>query len=298
MQLAGHPDSNYLEQGLALAALDIVRARQHQDCLYLHSESDNPEAILGAIASSSFLLQEGVCRLKVHGPRWALGIDLPISPDCQMAAQMVELLVCEPRVSGLTFKILLQQTCLNILCEFTQPTAQALVALPLLQVIRQTNPAAYFQSVTVSGRVKGERHPAWSFEIDLMALGLAPQTAEEPEVAEDFGKELEAPPANLAESWWARGARLGQWLFPQERARELHPSLAALAIVLSVGATLAIDQVLFQRARSVVLPEAEVAEPSEIPGDRPRMNFNIAALNEKLTLLEWHRTTYRRSRTC
>ncbi|MDX2254851.1 MAG: D-alanyl-lipoteichoic acid biosynthesis protein DltD [Pseudanabaenaceae cyanobacterium bins.39] len=173
-----------------VSGLNLSHSKQKGDCLYLYSQDRKPSCakqILEAIApstqnlESSVLFAEGIRRLKLHGTGWALGVDLPVSAAAIVTADIIRDLLKQFRVRSsakytamrIKLKLLLQNNCLNLLCETPEPTIQAEIALPILETLRNVQAAAYFQSVTVSNRVIGEQKPHWSFEIDLLAIGIA-----------------------------------------------------------------------------------------------------------------------------
>ena len=194
------------DQALAedLAGLRLSHSRQKGDCLYLYcedaqeldSQTGLPIAILEAIApstqdlDSSILFSEGIRRLKLHGKAWALGVDLPIAPSAMVAAKIIEALLInfrqEAKLAQTNLKLLLHSNCLNLLCETSIEISQAEMALPILSTLRTVRPSEYFQSVTVSSRVIGCKKPSWSFEIDLLAIGLDVQGQPTPAPSIEF----------------------------------------------------------------------------------------------------------------
>jgi hypothetical protein len=47
-----------------------------------------------------------------------------------------------------------------------------------LEVLRQSHPSDYFQSVSVSSRVTGTRSTSWHFDVDLAVIGISADPAE------------------------------------------------------------------------------------------------------------------------
>ncbi len=331
-----------------LAGLRLSHTRQKGDCLYLYcqdtqeldSQTGLPIAILEAIApstqdvDSSILFREGIRRLKLHGKAWALGVDLPIAPSAMVAAKIIEALLInfrqEAKLAQTNLKLLLQSNCLNLLCETSIEISQAEMALPILNTLRTVRPSEYFQSVTVSGRVIGCKKPSWSFEIDLLAIGIEPEVQEQPRhyrsvefLSEqknnyedrDYEKELS--------SWERLGVAISdrlasllipliqlKWLgqvspnqkFPNQQISEqiaLPICIASLAI--GFGGAIAIDRTLNHYAQPDEFLKFAIAADSKIDlqesriTTKPALNFNIALFNEKLALIDWQITNKQRS---
>ncbi|OIP70252.1 MAG: hypothetical protein AUK48_13790 [Oscillatoriales cyanobacterium CG2_30_44_21] len=189
-----------------LGGLKISRTKQKGDCLYLYSQEQQADCaakILEEIALStqdlagSVLFAEGIRKLKLHGKAWALGIDLPISQSAIVAAEIITALLkkfqenplLDNKLAQAKLKLLLQNSCLNLLCETRQAILQAEIALPILDTLRTLKSSEYFQTITVSNRVIGDKNANWSFEIDLLAIGTQ-QASDQPEPI--------APPQKLA----------------------------------------------------------------------------------------------------
>ncbi|PZU93774.1 MAG: hypothetical protein DCE90_15910 [Pseudanabaena sp.] len=333
-----------------LGGLKISRTRQKGDCLYLYSQEQQADCaakILEEIALStqdldgSVLFAEGIRKLKLHGKAWALGIDLPISQSAIVAAEIItELLkkfqenpLLDNKLAQAKLKLLLQNSCLNLLCETRQAVLQAEIALPILDTLRTLKSSEYFQTITVSNRVIGDKTANWSFEIDLLAIGT--QASDESETAQI------APPQKLASEFVSSddlndevdsnqdflsglGDRLIsfsniakqflqlRWLgktsldnSPNFRNLSIQSCLISLAI--GVGSAIAIDRTLSHYvSQSEPLPALTTEtttnldlSPSplvaEASPDKTKPNFNIATLNDKLTLLDWQVTNQGRS---
>jgi len=157
-----------------LAGLKLSHTKQKGDCLYLYSQDRQANCatkILEAIApstqdlESSVLFTEGIRRLKLHGNAWALGLDLPIAQSAIVTAEIITNLLTNfredpqlaPKFAQIKLKLLLQNNCLNLLCETRAAILQAEIALPMLNTLRTVSASEYFQSVTVSSRVIGTR---------------------------------------------------------------------------------------------------------------------------------------------
>ncbi len=135
-----------------LLGLKLANTKQKDDCLYLYSQdrhSDCATKVLEAIAlstrdlQSSVLYAEGIRRLKLHGHLWALGVDLPIADAASIAAAVIADL--RAKLPQVRLKLLLQDHCLNLLCETRSAILQAEIALPILDTLRNLKAAEYFQ---------------------------------------------------------------------------------------------------------------------------------------------------------
>lgn len=343
LSLPASPLSSLPEE---LLGLKLANTRQKDDCLYLYSQdqhSDCATKILEAIAlstqdlQSSVLYAEGIRRLKLHGHFWALGVDLPIAESASIAAALIASL--RGKLPQVRLKLLLQNHCLNLLCETRTAKLQAETALPILDVLRNLKAAEYFQSVTVSNRTIGQKKPNWSFEIDLLAIGAPVSEAENDSTFDD---DLSIPPYTVVEEspdpdlavqahWWKACQKLVndlgdrfmpiiqpvvqlKWLGKKNTHATIEPislPLGLISLALGFGTTFAIDRTLSYQTQAnlaslspvVVIPNSETNPQNSLASglpkgkatkdiakieDKPSPNFNIAALNEKLMLIDWH----------
>ena len=322
-----------------LAGIKLSHTKQKGDCLYLYSQDRQVTCatkLLEAIApstqdlDSSVLYAEGIHRLKLHGNAWALGLDLPIAPSALVAAEIIAALLTSfrqdpqlaPKLAQAKLKLLLQNNCLNLLCENRTTILQAEMVLPMLNTLRTVSASEYFQSVTVSSRVIGEKKPSWSFEIDLLAIGIQNPIEEELFAAEnvqdhsiEFISEDEEPNSWQKLDGFA-GAKLlvvGHAIFGLKWLGQTAPKMLSLpaciaSLAIGVGATIAIDRTLinydqpdqptkFVIADSKINLPANQLDNSPEKGltNKPALNFNIALFNEKLALLDWQITNKQRS---
>jgi hypothetical protein len=312
-----------------LAGIKLSHSKQKGDCLYLYSknrEVTSAKQILEAIAPStqdldrSVLYAEGIHRLKLHGNAWALGLDLPIAPSALVAAEIISALLTSfrqdpqlaPKLAQTKLKLLLQNNCLNLLCETRTQILQAEMVLPMLNTLRTVSASEYFQSVTVSSRVIGEKKPSWSFEIDLLAIGIPNPDEEElfaTENLEDHSIEFiseDEEPNSWQKSGGSAGAKLlaiGQAIFGLKWLGQTTPKMLSLpaciaSLAIGVGATIAIDRNLSnydqpdQPTKFVIsdskinLPATQLdSTPEKSLSNKPALNFNIALFNEKLEVL-------------
>ncbi len=321
-----------------LTGLSLSHTKQKGDCLYLYSQDNNqtslPIAILEAIAistqnlESSVLFAEGIRRLKLHGNAWALGVDLPISQSAIVAAEIIEALLTKFRqdvkLAQIKFKLLLQNNCLNLLCESRLDILQAEIVLPMLETLRAVNSSEYFQSVTVSSRVSGQKKPNWSFEIDLLAIGAYNSTAElELSSLEDQQDDrleiLEESQANYSQKISDRRFSFSKiftrvtrnffkWLGQtpdQTSGQILSVSTCIASFAIGLGTTIASDRILFNHAvnhaqpnqsTKLLIPDSKInLQSQDTLNQQPALNFNIALFNEKLALLDWQTTNKQRS---
>ena len=319
-----------------LTGLKLTQTKQKGDCLYLYSQTSFPIVILEAIATStqdlesSVLFADGIRCLKLHGSAWALGVDLPISQSAIVAAEIIEVLLAnfrqEAKLAQTKLKVLLQNNCLNLLCETRTAILQAEIALLMLNALRTVPSSEYFQSVTVSNRVIGQKKPSWSFEIDLLAIGVESSTPEIslPEMsslAEEQERRIEILTEEDAEPNYSH--RLGEytsdqlvafakvffqfkWLgqTSQTPAQILSVPACVVSLAIGLGVTVAIDRTLAYYALPNEPTKLVVADSKiNLQGNfaekgitnKPALNFNIALFNEKLALIDWQITNKQRS---
>ena len=339
LALVQEPSTDFLTE--ELAGLKLSHTKQKGDCLYLYSqdrEVDCATKILEAIApstqdlESSVLFNEGIRRLKLHGNSWALGLDLPIAQSAIVTAEIITNLLTsfreDPQLATkfaqIKLKLLLQNNCLNLLCETRTAILQAEIALPMLNTLRTVSASEYFQSVTVSSRVIGTKKPSWSFEIDLLAIGMKNT---EPEVSvsvlenepEDHSVEFLNEEEQEPQSWQeldhasAKLVAVGRMIFGLKWLGQTAPKMMSLpacivSLAIGLGATIALDRTLSNYDRPELSTKFAIADPKiNLPTDAPKnsaekgitnkpaLNFNIALFNEKLALIDWQTTNKQRS---
>ena len=323
-----------------LAGIKLSHTKQKGDCLYLYSQDREVTCatkILEAIApstqdlDSSVLYAEGIHRLKLHGNAWALGLDLPIAPSALIAAEIIAALLTNfrqdpqlaPKLAQTKLKLLLQNNCLNLLCETRTAILQAEIVLPMLNTLRTVSASEYFQSVTVSSRVIGEKKPSWSFEIDLLAIGIQNSSNDELATIEDEQEqsiEFISEDVNEANAWQKlsgyAGTKLlavGQAIFGLKWLGQTEPKMLSLSacmasLAIGIGSTIAIDRTLSNYAQpeqstKFIIADSKLDVPVNLPETspekglikKPAPNFNIALFNEKLALLDWQTTNKQRS---
>jgi hypothetical protein len=298
-----------------LAGLKLSHTKQKGDCLYLYTQDPQvncAKEILEAIALStqdlenSVLFMDGIRRLKLHGDAWALGVELPIAQSAVASAEIItalltsfrqDLMLSQPK---LQLKLLLQNNCLNLLCETGNPILQAQIALPMLETLRSLRSSEYFQSVTVSHRLIGIKKPSWSFEIDLLAIGIESDTTEVLPLENDhnsdviFGEEneLEVNPSQhggknlVGDLFGTIGDRVFstgknclqfQWLGQSTPnisglsgvnsipLQSLSLPACLIGLTLGLGATVVIDRTLNEYAQTILPPKVRVVEVTENP---------------------------------
>jgi hypothetical protein len=298
-----------------LAGLKLSHTKQKGDCLYLYTQDPQvncAKEILEAIALStqdlenSVLFMDGIRRLKLHGDAWALGVELPIAQSAVASAEIITALLTSFRQdfmlsqAKLQLKLLLQNNCLNLLCETGNPILQAQIALPMLETLRTLRSSEYFQSVTVSHRLIGIKKPSWSFEIDLLAIGIESDTTEVLPLEDDhnsdviFGEEneLEVNPSQHGDKnlvgylFGTIGDRLFsigkicfqfQWLGKSTQNisglsgvtslpfQSLSLPACLIGLTLGLGTTVVIDRTLNEYAQTILPPKARVVEVTENP---------------------------------
>ena len=298
-----------------LAGLKLSHTKQKGDCLYLYTQDPQvscAKEILEAITLStqdlenSILFIEGIRRLKLHGDAWALGVELPIAQSAIASAEIIAALLTSFRQdlkllqTKLQLKLLLQNNCLNLLCETRNPILQAEIALPMLEILRSLRSSEYFQSVTVSHRLIGSKKPSWSFEIDLLAIGIESDTTEILTLQDDHDStaifteenELELNPLQdgdknlVGDLFGAFGDRLlslgkiclqFQWLGKSTPNKSnfsdvtsipfqsLSMPACVIGLTLGLGTTVAIDRFLNEYSQTILPPKVRVAEVQENP---------------------------------
>ncbi len=323
-----------------LAGIKLSHTKQKGDCLYLYSQDREVNCatkILEAIApstqdlESSVLYAEGIHRLKLHGNAWALGLDLPIAPSAIIAAEIIAALLTSfrqdpqlaPKLAQTKLKLLLQNNCLNLLCETRSAILQAEIALPMLNTLRTVSASEYFQSVTVSSRVIGEKKPSWSFEIDLLAIGLQNSNDDELSTIENeqeqsiefIGEDVEEANAwqKLSGYSGTKILAVGQAIFGLKWLGQTEPKMLSLSacmasLAIGIATTIVVDRTLsnyaqpYQSTKLIIADskiDVSVNQPETSPEkgftNKPAPNFNIALFNEKLSLLDWQTTNKQRS---
>ncbi len=322
-----------------LTGLKLSHTKQKGDCLYLYSQDRQANCatkILEAIApstqdlESSVLFTEGIRRLKLHGNAWALGLDLPIAQSAIVTAEIIANLLTsfreDPQLAikfaQIRLKLLLQNNCLNLLCETRAAILQAEIALPMLNTLRTVSASEYFQSVTVSSRVIGTKKPSWSFEIDLLAIGMKnpdPEVSTLENEPEDHRLEFPDEEEQEPQSWQEldnAGAKLvaiGRVIFSLKWLGQTAPKIISLpacmaSLAIGLGAAIAIDRTLNNYDRPELSTKFAIADPkinlsTNLPNNpaeegitnKPALNFNIALFNEKLALIDWQTSNKQRS---
>ena len=310
----------------SLLGLKLSHTKQKGDCLYIYSQDRDVECatqILEAIApstqdlESSVLYAEGIRRLKLQGQAWALGVELPIAPSAIIAAELIAALLTnfrqDQKLASTKLKLLLQNNCLNLLCETRTAILQAEMVIPMLNTLRTVRSAEYFQAVTVSNRVIGQKKPNWSFEIDLLAIGVQSPDPEIFESTEEIEQEVIAilsPEDDAINPWQQLITDAGhickqvEKLIGQTSPRIPSVAICVTSLAIGIGASVAIDRTLNHYAQPqeqtklvIANPKINLQENSSDKGitNKPVLNFNIALFNEKLALLDWQITNKRRS---
>ena len=310
----------------SLLGLKLSHTKQKGDCLYIYSQDRDVECatqILEAIApstqdlESSVLYAEGIRRLKLQGQAWALGVELPIAPSAIIAAELIAALLTnfrqDQKLASTKLKLLLQNNCLNLLCETRTAILQAEMVIPMLNTLRTVRSAEYFQAVTVSNRVIGQKKPNWSFEIDLLAIGVQspdPEIFESTEEIEQEAIAILSPEDDAINPWEQLITDAGHIckqvgkLIGQTSPRIPSVAVCVTSLAIGIGASVAIDRTLSHYAQPqeqtklvIANPKINLQENSSDKGitNKPVLNFNIALFNEKLALLDWQITNKRRS---
>ena len=310
----------------SLLGLKLSHTKQKGDCLYIYSQDRDVECatqILEAIApstqdlESSVLYAEGIRRLKLQGQAWALGVELPIAPSAIIAAELIAALLTnfrqDQKLASTKLKLLLQNNCLNLLCETRTAILQAEMVIPMLNTLRTVRSAEYFQAVTVSNRVIGQKKPNWSFEIDLLAIGVQspdPEIFESTEEIEQEAITILSPEDDAINPWQQLITDAGhickqvEKLIGQTSPRIPSVAICVTSLAIGIGASVAIDRTLNHYAQPqeqtklvIANPKINLQENSSDKGitNKPVLNFNIALFNEKLALLDWQITNKRRS---
>ena len=310
----------------SLLGLKLSHTKQKGDCLYIYSQDRDVECatqILEAIApstqdlESSVLYAEGIRRLKLQGQAWALGVELPIAPSAIIAAELIAALLTnfcqDQKLASTKLKLLLQNNCLNLLCETRTAILQAEMVIPMLNTLRTVRSAEYFQAVTVSNRVIGQKKPNWSFEIDLLAIGVQspdPEIFESTEEIEQEAIAILSPEDDAINPWQQLITDAGHIckqvgkLIGQTSPRIPSVAVCVTSLAIGIGASVAIDRTLSHYAQPqeqtklvIANPKINLQENSSDKGitNKPVLNFNIALFNEKLALLDWQITNKRRS---
>jgi hypothetical protein len=157
---------------------EILQAVQKQEILYLRCQGDRPHQILTAIADKYFvgMQAKGIKHVKFYCQAWLLGVDLPINPSAIVAAEITQYLLLDKRISSIAVKVLLKQGHLHILCEKATEISKALMVLPILDALKQTQIENHLHGITIYGKLTQARSNSWKFDIDPTTIGMRPIT--------------------------------------------------------------------------------------------------------------------------
>ncbi|WP_019500618.1 DUF1574 family protein [Pseudanabaena sp. PCC 6802] len=161
-----------------LGVEEILQAVQKQEILYLRCQGDRPHKILTAIADNYFvgMQAKGIKHIKFYSQTWLLGVDLPINPSAVVAAEITQYLLLDKRIGSIAVKVLLKQGHLHILCEKATDISKALMVLPILDALKQTQTENYLRGITVYGKLTQSKSNSWKFDIDPATIGMRPVT--------------------------------------------------------------------------------------------------------------------------
>jgi hypothetical protein len=153
---------------------EILQVMQKGDRLHLDCQGDQPRKILRAIARYGFanMQAKGIQKIKLSDETWTLGSDLPIGNAALSAAAIAQHLIADERLSGIKINVLLKQNFLHILCEKVTEISKEMIVVPMIEALRQTHPADYWQGISVYGKIKGGKSPVWKFEVDPSAISI------------------------------------------------------------------------------------------------------------------------------
>jgi hypothetical protein len=308
---------------------EILQVIQKGDRLHLDCQGNQPRKILGVIARYGFVNMQakGIQKIKLSDETWTLGSDLPIGNAALMAAAIAQYLIADVRLSGIKINVLLKQSFLHILCEKVTEISKKMIVLPMLDALRQTHPADYWQGISVYGKIKGEKSPVWKFEVDPSAIRIHSHINKKAEKAESATKSASSskpfkdeptdrsvnqsvesqnvqintdkftPPSQAIQSFLQL-----KWLGStdvQSLEGKIAPCIASLAI--GIAATIAMGTTLSQyRDRTSVKPASIVGrvdrvDKSKVSSDPNSHNqrildYNNPSLNTKLVLIDSYMT--------
>ncbi len=165
---------------------EILQVIQKGDRLNFDCQGNQPRRILSAIARYGFakMRAKGIQKIKLNDQTWTLGSDLPIGNAALMAAAIAQYLIADGRLSGTKINILIKQSFLHILCEKVAEISKETIVLPMLDALRQTHPADYWQGISVYGKIKGDKSPVWKFDVDPFAICISAHISKKREKSE------------------------------------------------------------------------------------------------------------------
>ncbi|NJL43399.1 MAG: hypothetical protein HC935_09065, partial [Pseudanabaena sp. SU_2_4] len=294
------------------------------DRLHLNCQDNQPRRILRTIARYGFanMQAKGIQQIKLSDRTWTLCTDLPIGNAALMAAAIAQYLIADRRLSGIKINILLKQSFLHILCEKELEISKETIALPIIEALRQTHPVEYWHGISVYGKIKGEKSPAWKFDVDPSAICIRSNVRDKhdrkkPDSVAQTAKPLTSPniarvtdkPAelqNIRESTSANTPtyqaiqdflRL-RWLGSTDvRSLEGKIALCFASLAIGIAATIAIGITLTEyldrdgsQLKNVV-GEGDRVDSSKIGSDsyshdRQIRDYNNPSLNAKLVLMD------------
>jgi len=273
-----------LKQWWEFEYLEFTKVLQQGNCLHLSSESDNPVAIIKAIAPvTATIATDGIKRLKLHGQFWALGIDLPIDGDTAIAATILEYLRQDPRTANCQLKVLLKSHLKRLSLMFEGEMPESLGAIVVLSALRQID-HLNLVTVLVSARLRGHKALSWTFSMDLAVLGLTKTlgAATNSFLDDDFAI-AESLPTPIPSSTY----KFKQQLPAPSQSISLLGFLGTLMLGLAV--TLLGDRIVGQVVSQYAAPSAKASTnaPAKVPAKISTYQYNNEHLNQKLALLEW-----------
>jgi hypothetical protein len=309
---------------------EILQVIQKGDRLHLDCQGDQPRKILRVIARYGFanMQAKGIQKIKLSDENWTLGSDLPIGNAALMAAAIAQYLIADVRLSGIKINVLLKQSFLHILCEKATEISKEMIVLPMLEALRQTHSADYWQGISVYGKIKGEKSPVWKFDVDPFAIRIHSHVSKKTEKIQSL-KQLAVPSSPSTEKFTDRSVNQSvesqntqintgtstssyqaihnflhlKWLGStdvQSLEGKIAPCIASLAI--GIAATIAMGTTLSKYSdRASVKPAPIVGRvdgvsKSKISSDPNSHNqrildYNNPSLNTKLVLIDSYVTS-------
>jgi hypothetical protein len=178
---------------------EILQVMQKGDRLHFDCQDNQPRKILRAIACYGFakMQAKGIKKIKLSDEIWTLGSELPIGNAALIAAAITQHLIADQRLSGIKINVLLKQSFLHILCEKITEISKEVIVLPVLDALRQTHPAEYWQGISVYGKIKGEKSPVWKFDVDPSAISIHSHVSKKPKKVEEIQKIRSVDPSAM-----------------------------------------------------------------------------------------------------
>ncbi len=279
--------------------LAVTKVLQKGTCLHLYSEADLPAVMINAIAPVSLTIAvDGINQIKLHGRSWTVGMDLPIDPDTAIAlSTILEYLVQDHSVSKCQLKVSLKSSLQQLYLMFEGEMSESVAVLVVLAALRQVESLS-LETVLVSARLRGQQALSWSFDMDLLAVGISkniiPQTNsfldDDFAIADAINSNLNTQNPISSRTYNLRDNLKDK--FKNQDQQKIHKSEPSVSLFgFTVSISLGLIAVFLSDRAFVEYATSKSAISSQKPQATTKIStyqYNNQHLNQKLALLEWH----------